>query len=86
MPSPLKGPPNALSKTQDILYVKQFLGHHKLGSTMKYIDIGKAIYGQLSEEFAVRVAEKPDEIKKLLKAGFEYVCEKDKLLFFRKRK
>jgi hypothetical protein len=26
------------------------------------------------------------EIKALLEVGFEYVCEKDGLLFFRKRK
>ena len=72
-------------KTRDILKVKQFLGHKTLSSTMIYIDIEKAIYGQMTEEFTVRVAEKPEEIKKLLEAGFEYVCEKDKLMFFRKR-
>jgi hypothetical protein len=54
-------------------------------STMIYIDIEKAIYGQMSQEFTVRVAEEPEEIKKLLEAGFEYVCEKDRLMFFRKR-
>ena len=27
-----------------------------------------------------------EEIKKLLEVGFEYVCEKDGLMFFRKRK
>jgi hypothetical protein len=32
------------------------------------------------------VAEKPEEIKALLEVGFEYVCEKDELMFFRKRK
>jgi integrase len=72
-------------KTRDILRVKKFLGHKTLMSTMIYIDIEKAIYGQMSQEFTVRVAEEPEEIKKLLEAGFEYVCEKDRLMFFRKR-
>ncbi len=39
-----------------------------------------------SDEFSVRVAEKPDEIKALLEAGFEYVCQKDNLASLRKRK
>jgi NAD/NADP transhydrogenase alpha subunit len=34
----------------------------------------------------VRVASTPEEIKSLLEAGFDYVCEKDGLLYFRKRK
>ncbi len=28
----------------------------------------------------------PEEIQALLEVGFEYVCRKDSLLFFRKRK
>jgi len=44
-------------RTKDILYVKQLLGHKSLNSTMIYIDIEKAIYGQLrDEEFTTRVA------------------------------
>jgi predicted RNA binding protein YcfA (HicA-like mRNA interferase family) len=39
-----------------------------------------------NDEFNVKVAEKPDEIKALLEVGFEYVCQKDSLMFFRKRK
>ena len=33
-----------------------------------------------------RAAENPAEIKEFLEMGFEYVCEKDGLVFFRKRK
>ncbi len=69
-----------------ILKVKQLLGHKTLRSTMIYIDFEKAIYGELSQEFAVKVAEDAEEISKLLEVGFEYVCEKDAMLFFRKRK
>ena len=35
--------------------------------------------------FYVKVAETPEEVKELLEVGFEHVCEKDGLLFFRKR-
>jgi hypothetical protein len=38
------------------------------------------------EEFHVRITKEPEEIKGLLEVGFEYVCEKDGLLLFRKRK
>jgi hypothetical protein len=31
-------------------------------------------------------AEDPEEIEKFLEVGFEYVCEKNEKLFFRKRK
>jgi len=73
--------------TRDPMYVKNLLGHKTLDSTMIYINIEKAIYGSLrDEEFTVRVAKEPDEIKKLLEAGFEYVCQKDQLMFFRKRR
>ena len=36
--------------------------------------------------FTVKVTEKPEEIKEPLEVGFEYVCQKDNLLYFRKRK
>ena len=38
-----------------------------------------------SSEFTVKIAEKPEEIKALLEAGFDYVCQKDSLVFLRKR-
>ena len=45
------------------------------------------ILGESSDdEFTVKVANNPEEIKNLLEAGFQYICEKDGLLFFRKRK
>jgi hypothetical protein len=38
------------------------------------------------EEFHVKKTQTPKEMKRLLEVGFEYVCEKDGLLFFRRRK
>jgi hypothetical protein len=34
----------------------------------------------------IRVVEKLEEVKSLLEIGFEYVCEKDNVIFLRKRK
>ena len=73
-------------QTKDILYVKQFLGHRKVETTLLYIQLADVIFKQTTDEFTVRVANKPDEIKALLEVGFEFVCEKDELLYFRKRK
>jgi len=51
-----------------------------------YIDLEIVLFNTGNDEFTVKVAEKPEEIKALLEVGFEYVCENDGLLFFRKRK
>lgn len=71
-------------QTKDPYYVKQFLGHKTMKNTEIYITVEKAIFGEYSDEFTV--TSKPEEIKALLETGFEYVCEKDGLMFFRKRK
>lgn len=73
-------------QTKDILYVKEFLGHRKIDSTLLYIQIERVLFKETSDEFTVKVANEPEEIKALLEVGFEYVCEKDGLMFFRKRK
>lgn len=73
-------------QTKDILYVKEFLGHKRIEDTLLYVQIAEVIFKETNDEFTVRVATKPEEIKALLEVGFEYVCEKDALMFFRKRK
>ena len=55
-------------------------------NTMIYIDVERALFQTSNDEFHVRGAKSPEGIKALLEVGFEYVCEKDGLLFFRKRK
>jgi hypothetical protein len=39
-----------------------------------------------SDEFTVKAVRDPEEIQALLEVGFEYICQKDDLMFFRKRK
>jgi len=73
-------------QTKDPYYVKQFLGHKSIMNTERYITIERTLFGEYSDEFTVRVASRPEEIKELLETGFEYVCTKDELMFFRKRK
>ena len=73
-------------QTKDILYVKEYLGHNKIDTTLLYIQLAETIFKNLSDDFTVKIASSKDEIKGLLEVGFEYVCEKDELLYFRKRK
>jgi integrase len=73
-------------KTKDILYVKEFLGHKKIDTTLLYTQIERVLFEEKTDDFTVKVAQNPEKIKQLLEVGFEYICEKDDLMFFRKRK
>jgi hypothetical protein len=73
-------------QTKDILYVKQFLGHNKNEITLPNLQLAETIFKDTNEEFTVRVAKTNEEITKLLEVGFQYVCKKDGLVYFRKRK
>jgi integrase len=73
-------------QTKDIYYVKEFLGHKRISSTEIYITLERTIFESSSDDYTVKVAKEPEEIKGLLEIGFEYVCEKEDLVFLRKRK
>jgi len=74
-------------RTKDIIHVKEFLGHKDVKNTEIYITVERVIFGESSaDEFHVKVAKTPEEIKQLLEVGYDFICEKDGLLFFRKRK
>lgn len=73
-------------ETEDPLYVKEFLGHKKLDTTLLYIQLEKTLYKEQTDAFTVKVAKNKDEITDLLATGFDYICEKDGLVFFRKIK
>jgi len=73
-------------QTHDILFVKEFLGHRSLNTTMLYIQLEKALFQTDSDEFTVKTAKDPSEIQALLEVSFEYVCKKEGLMFFKKRK
>jgi len=78
---------NLYHQTKNILLVKEFLGHASLDNTLLYIQIEQGIFGlDADDEYEVTATNNKKEIEKLLSVGFEYVCQKDAILYFRKRK
>lgn len=59
------------------------LGHKKIESTLVYTQLAKF---EDVDQFHVKVANSKEEIQSLLEVGFEYICEKDGLMYFRKPK
>jgi len=58
------------------------LGHRNIESTLVYTHL----IDFEGDEYHSAVAKSVDEARQLVETGFEYVCEKDELIFFRKRK
>jgi hypothetical protein len=40
------------------------------------MNIERTLFKDQTDEFTVKVAEKPEEIKALVEAGFEYACQR----------
>jgi hypothetical protein len=72
-------------KAKDILRVRERLGHKSIKSTLICIDVERAVCQPGSEEFTVRVAKNIEEASQRIEVGFEYVCQNDGLILFRKR-
>ena len=53
-------------KTKDPYHVQHFLGHKSIRSMEIYINIEYTIFDPTSDEFTVKVAEKPEDVKALL--------------------
>lgn len=64
----------------------KLLGHKSLDTTLLYIQSEKALFQNESNEFIVKTAKEPKEIQELLEVGFECVCQKEGIMYFRKRK
>ena len=69
-------------RTKDILYIMRMLGHKDIESTLVYTQL----INFESDEYHSAVAQTVDEARKLLEGGFEYICQKDNFMLFRKRK
>lgn len=67
-------------------YVSSARAHKKLDTTILYIQLAEALFKDAADDFTVKVAQTSAEITSLLENGFEYIWEKDGLLYFRKRK
>jgi len=55
-------------------------------STMRYIQIEKALFQASADEFTCKVARTQEEIKQCIEDGFDFVTQKDDLAYFRKRR
>lgn len=53
---------------------------------MIYVNLESALFQTENDNFHVKTAGTPEEITRLLEVGLEYVCQKDGLVFPRKRK
>ncbi|MEM2912654.1 MAG: site-specific integrase [Candidatus Bathyarchaeia archaeon] len=73
-------------QTKDILYVMKFLGHKNIQSTLIYIDLERIYHKEQTDQFYCKAAKTPQEVQELIEAGFEFVCQLNDALFFRKRK
>jgi integrase len=70
------------SRTKNILWVKQLLGHKRIENTEVYTHL----VNFEDEEYHSATAEKVEEAKQLIEKGFEYVCDMEGIKLFRKRK
>jgi len=69
-------------KTKDILHVKEKLGHESITSTLIYTHL----VNFEADEYHTATAKSLREDEDLLKAGFEYVTDRDGVKIYRKRK
>jgi hypothetical protein len=73
-------------QTKDVYYVKDFLGRKDIRNADIYVNVERTMFEPSSDEFTARVTDKPEDIKAFLETGFEYVCQKDDLVYLRKHK
>lgn len=74
-------------KTNNMQLVKKVLGHKNIMTTQRYVELYTEIYGDLQpEDYVCEVASTVQEAKKLVEAGFDYVCEINGEQLFRKVK
>jgi len=69
-------------KTKDILHVKERLGHRSITSTLIYTHL----VNFESDVYHTATSKSLKQDEELLKAGFEYVTERNEIKIFRKRK
>lgn len=71
------------AKTRDILYVKQQMGHIKIETTLRYVQLLNLTE---DDEYTCKTASTITEATQLIENGFTYVTELDGVKLFRKRK
>ncbi|MBA7675136.1 Tyrosine recombinase XerC [subsurface metagenome] len=71
------------AKTRDILYVRQQMGHKKIETTLKYVQL---LNLEEDDEWTCKIATTTKEIAELVEHGFIYVTELNGDKIFKKRK
>ncbi len=76
---------NALArhKTKDIIHVMKLLGHKNIANTLIYTQL---IEFEDDDKYCSAIAHNTEEAQKLIEIGFEYVCNHENVMLFRKRK
>jgi len=69
-------------KTKDILHVMQLLGHRNIKNTLVYTQL----VSFENDDYHSATASTVEEGRKLIEAGFEYVCTYNDVMLYRKRK
>jgi integrase len=69
-------------QTNNILLVKELLGHKKIETTLIYIRLIEVKDG----EYISAIARTVEEARKLIEDGYDFVCDIDGVKLFRKRK
>jgi hypothetical protein len=69
-------------RTRDILRVMKLLGHRSIDNTLVYTQLVEFE----NDDYRSAVANNVDEAKRLIEAGFEYVCSHNETMLFRRRK
>jgi integrase len=70
-------------RTKDILYVMKLLGHKNIANTLLYTQL---VEFEENDQYCTAVADNVEDAQKLIQSGFEYVCNHENVMLFRKRK
>jgi len=61
-------------RTEDILHVKQMLGHKRIENTLRYVQLAEELFKD-QQEYVSKIARTEKDACELVEAGFEYVCK-----------
>jgi integrase len=70
-------------RTKDILYVMKLLGHKSIANTLIYTQL---VEFEEDNKYCTAIAGNIEDARKLVEAGFEYICNHENVMLFRKRK
>jgi integrase len=72
-------------KGKSLLEIQKIMGHKSYRSTINYINFEKVIFGE-DKEWVCKIAESPEDRKRLIEDGFEFVEKVGNQSYYRKLK